>query len=63
MIDRDAYITAATLLKEHGELAWLHATTKAETLLEEGDIKGQRVWLKIIRAIDDLQRQNSGSLH
>ena len=39
MNDREAYITAATLLKKHGELAWLHATTKAETLLEQGDVK------------------------
>ena len=63
MNDRDAYITAASLLKQHGELAWVHATSKAETLLEEGDIKGQRVWLKIIRAIDDLQRKSSTSMH
>lgn len=63
MNDREAYITASTLLKKHGELAWLHATTKAETLLEQGDIKGQRVWLKIIKAIDDLQRQDSDSVH
>lgn len=40
----------------HGEEAARHAATRADALLEPGDMEGRRVWLSILGAIDKLQR-------
>jgi hypothetical protein len=36
--------------------AKLEAGKRADQLLAEGDVEGQRVWRRIIRAVEELQR-------
>lgn len=53
--DRDIWIAANQYLKQHGENAALEAGIRADGLLAEGDIDGQRAFLRIIDAINWLQ--------
>lgn len=54
--DIDIYRSAAVFIREHGEDAALEAGIHADRLLAKGDIAGQRTWLRIVRAISQLQK-------
>ena len=57
MSSLDIYRSAHLLVKQHGAEASIHAAMNADAMLEKGDLDGQRVWLRNIRAIEKLQRQ------
>jgi len=52
----DAHSAATTIIKQYGEKARLHATKRADAMLEEGDLDGSAVWKRILRVIEELQR-------
>ena len=52
--DPDIYRTAAVLVKEHGEDALLQAGMRADELLDQGDMDGKAVWLRILAAVKEL---------
>lgn len=52
----DIYRSAALFIKRYGEDAALEAAARADAMLDEGDLDGQRVWKAIIKAIEDIQR-------
>ena len=52
--DPDIYRSAKLLVKQHGKEAPIHAALNADAMLEKGDLDGQRVWLRIRKAIDVL---------
>jgi hypothetical protein len=52
----DIYRSAQAIIKQHGEGAEVHAAMRADALLEAGDLECQRVWLRIIAAIEELLR-------
>ncbi len=52
----DIYRSANLLIKQYGEDAARRATRRADTLLEGGDMEGRRVLLRILDAIQELQR-------
>ena len=54
--DLDIYRSAKLLIDQHGEDAAIHAAMQADKLAEAGDMEGRRVWLRVIRAIEELQR-------
>jgi hypothetical protein len=55
----DIYLTANALVKEYGpEQAPLMAATRADALLDLGDIDGQRVWKEVLRAVRELIRRD-----
>ena len=54
MDDLDIYRTANILVKQHGEDAPIHAAMKADAMLEKGDLDGQAVWQRILRATKEL---------
>jgi hypothetical protein len=55
MIDPlDIYRTAKLLVDRHGKDAPIHAAMRADELLAAGDIDGQQVWLKILKATEEL---------
>ncbi len=41
-------------MKQHGSAAPIHAGMQADAMLEKGDINGQRVWLRILKAVEAL---------
>jgi len=55
--DLDIYRSAVAFIKQHGDEAPIHAAMKADAMLERGDMDGRAVWLRIVDAIRDMQRE------
>ncbi len=54
--DLDIYRSANVLIREHGEDAALEAAMRADAMLEKGDLEGQAVWKRIVRAVEEIRR-------
>lgn len=54
---REVYRTATLFLLEYGDDAMAEAGKHADECLKTGDIDGERVWLRIIRTIEELRNQ------
>lgn len=54
--DIDIWRAAKLLVDRHGNEAPVHAATRADEWLADGDIEGQRVWMRILRAIEEFLR-------
>jgi len=52
--DLDIYRSANELIEQHGEDAPIHAAMRADELMETGDMDGRAVWLRIVKAIEEL---------
>lgn len=52
--DLDIYRSAAVLIRQHGENAPLEVARLADTMLEKGDLEGQRVWKRVLAAVKEL---------
>ncbi len=52
--DLDIYRSANELIKQHGEAADIEAAMRADERLAAGDMEGEAVWLRIIKAIEEL---------
>jgi len=48
------------MIREFGSEARLQASLRADEFLEQGDLDGQRLWLRIIKAIDELTTSDRG---
>ncbi len=42
-------------MKQHGADAPIHAATKADAMLDKGDLEGCAAWRRILRAVEELQ--------
>jgi len=54
MNEIDVYRSANELINQHGEDAPIHAAMRADAMLEAGDMDGRAVWLRIVKAAEDL---------
>ncbi len=54
--DLDIYRSANVLIREHGEDAALEAAMQADAMLAKGDLEGQTVWKRIVRAVEEILR-------
>ena len=52
--DLDVYRTAAVLMREHGDDATIRAAMRADELMDQGDMDGRAVWLRVMAAIKEL---------
>ncbi len=52
--DLDIYRSANELIEQHGEDAPIRAAMRADELMETGDMEGRAVWLRIVKAIEEL---------
>ena len=52
--NRDIYASANELIKQYGEDAPIHAAMRADELLDQGDMDGKAVWVRILKAVDEL---------
>ena len=52
--DLDIYRAANELIKQHGDVADIEAAMRADECLAAGDMEGEAVWLRIIKAIEEL---------
>jgi len=53
----DIWRSANLMVREHGEDAALEAAQRADAMLERGDMDGCAVWKRILKAIEELQRE------
>ena len=58
--DRDIWRAANLVIREHKVDAEIVAGRRADEMLERGDRDGQLVWLRIKRAIAELQAMPTG---
>jgi hypothetical protein len=52
---KDIYISAQLLIKQHGNKAEDIATQKMQEMIDKDDVKGAGVWLSIGQAIENLR--------
>ncbi len=50
----DIYRSAQVLVKRHGPDAPIQAPTRADAMLEIGDLDGYAVWRRIVEAAEEL---------
>jgi len=53
--DLDIWRAANLLIAQHGDLAEIEACRLADLMLDRGDCDGELLWLRIRRAIVELQ--------
>jgi hypothetical protein len=62
--DRDIWRTANLILNQFGEYANLETARRTDEMLDRGDIDGQRIWRRVMAALEELSRQTPiGSVH
>ncbi len=64
--DLDTYRATHLLRKRHGDDAPIEAAMRADELAEDGDMEGQVVWLRIVKAIEELlseERPDDAEVH
>ena len=59
--DLDIYRGANLIVKQHGQDAPMHASMRADAMLEKGDLDGYAVWKRILRAVKEIQRTDRPS--
>ena len=59
--DLDIYRSANVLIREHGEDAAIEAATRADAMLDKGDLDGCVVWKRIVGAVKEIQRSERHS--
>lgn len=58
--NREIYRTATVMIREFGSEAHLQAAMRADEFLDKGDLEGQRTWLRISKAIEELASTDRG---
>lgn len=53
----DIWQTATLLMRHYGNEASFNAACRADVLLEKGDDIGFAVWVRILHAIEELERR------
>lgn len=61
--DIDIWRAATLLIRQHGDDAEIVAAQRADEMLDRGERDGQLVWLRIRRAVAELQAGSSGPAH
>jgi hypothetical protein len=57
MEEIDIWRTARVLMDVHGEAAGFAAAQRADALIAKNDYQGGAVWMRVVRAIVELERQ------
>jgi len=58
--DLDIYRSANELIKQHGDAADIEAAMRADECLAAGDMEGEAVWLRIVKAVAELRQREPG---
>ncbi len=64
--DLDVYRSAKLLVDQHGDEAAIHAAMRVDEQLDKGDIEGRAVWLRIMKAVEELlseERPGNAEVH
>ncbi len=52
--DLDIYRSANELIKQYGEAADIEAAMRADERRAAGDLEGEAVWLRIVKAVEEV---------
>jgi len=55
--DLDIWRAAQVMVKRYGDGAATEAAMRADEFLDQGNYDGKRVWMRIMQAIEELQRE------
>ena len=58
--DLDIFRSAHELIEQHGDAADIEAAMRADERLAAGDMEGEAVWLRIVRAVEELRQREPG---
>ena len=64
--DLDIYRSSNELIKQHGDAADIEAAMRADELAADGDMDGRAVWLRIVKAVEELlseERPEGAEVH
>ena len=64
--DLDTYRSAHELIEQHGDAADIESAMRADERLAAGDMEGEAVWLRIVKAIEELlseERPGDAEVH
>ena len=61
--DLDIFRSAQVLVKRHGQDAAIKAAMRADAMLASGDLEGQAVWKRVLRAVEELVRKEPAKGH
>ncbi len=64
--DLDIYRSATELIKQFGDAADIEPAMRADELLAAGDMEGEAVWLRIVKAVEELlseERPDDADVH
>ena len=64
--DLDIYRSANEVIKQFGDAADIEAAMRADACLAAGDMEGRTVWLRIMKAIEELlseERPGDAEVH
>ncbi len=56
----DIYRSANELIEQHGEADDIEAAMRADERLAAGDMEGESVWIRIVKAIEELRQREPG---
>jgi hypothetical protein len=60
--DLNIWRCAALMVKHYGDTADIEAASRADEYLAKGELDGQRVWLRIAKAIDEVRTVKAGEV-
>lgn len=52
--ERDIWMAAGDYIERHSEFAAIEASKQADYFLSKGDLAGQRVWQRVVKAITSM---------
>ncbi len=55
--DLDLWRVAHVMVKRYGDGSAIEAAMRADEFLDQGNLDGQRLWMRIMRTIEELQRE------
>ncbi len=64
--DLDIYRSANELIKQFGDAADIEAAMRADKCLVAGDMEGEAVWIRIVKAVEELlskERPEDAEVH
>ncbi len=64
--DLDVYRSANELIKQFGDAADIEAAMRADERLAAGDMEGEAVWFRIVKAVEELlskERPDGAEVH
>lgn len=59
--ERHIWACANEIMRQHGNDAWFFASQRADALHEAGDAAGYKMFVAILKRIEDFQSQKPGT--